>query len=96
MPVLVLLWGRNATVHDPKPKWNAQTQLNCVRWHCPLPPLHDVWKRISSSSLNDICLQRIWFLFKAEQPELFINFIIIIKVKTILKTRKYAANNKQF
>ena len=30
-------------------------QLNCVCRHCPRPPLHDAWKRISSSVLNDMC-----------------------------------------
>jgi len=38
-----------------------QHQLNCVCRHCPRPPLHDSWKRISSSALNDMCLQRVWF-----------------------------------
>ena len=38
--------------------------LNCVCRHCPWPPLHDAWKHISSSALNDMCLQRIWFYLR--------------------------------
>jgi len=31
MPVRYQWWGRNATVHNLKPKWNAQTQRSQER-----------------------------------------------------------------
>ena len=39
-------------------------QLNCVCRHCWRPPSHDAWKCISSSALNDMCLQRVWFYLR--------------------------------
>jgi len=50
---------RNFAVSGPE-TWNSFTGRHCSR--PPLhPPLHDAWKRIYSSALNDMCLQLVWF-----------------------------------
>jgi len=72
------------------PVWKLGTvyQLNCVCRHCPQPPLHDAWKRISSSALNDMCLQRIWFYLRLSN----VIIIIIIIIITVLPV-KYNSRN---
>ena len=52
-------------------------QLNCVCRHCPRPPLHDAWNRISSSALNDVPAARLISLKAALLINVIISIIII-------------------
>ena len=52
------------------------------------------WKRISSSALNDMCLQRVWFYLRLH---CFLNIMIIISIiiilTQILRARHYSTFN---